>query len=121
MFARASCAAKASPTTMDQVIEQMNKPRVQHPLGLTLNSICAVRALAFPRDGARLAQAVSDNVVASDATTEFTLLTFKCGSEVWSIAVKDKMMAAGCRNTQFKIFRLNESLKIGRGFNLNHP
>ena len=94
---------------MGKIIEWVNRPRVQHPLRLTLNSRGAVRALAFSPDGARLAQAVNDNVVLRDSTTGFTLSTLSCGSDVLTIVLKDNMILAGCENGKIKLFKLNES------------
>ena len=76
-FARAGCSVKANSTMMGKIIEWVKRPRVQHPLRLTLNSRGEVRALAFSPEGARLAQAVADNVVVSDSTTGFTLSTLR--------------------------------------------
>ena len=74
-FARAGCALKANSRMMGKIIEWVKRPRVQHPLRLTLNSGGGVEALAFSPEGARLAQTVGCNVVVRDSTTGFTLST----------------------------------------------
>ena len=121
-FGRASCAVKANPTMLGAIIECVNKPRVQHRLRWALNSIfggqnsmkgrtlrLTVQALAFSPEGARLAHAVSNNVVVSDSTTGFTLSTLSCRSQVWGIAFKDNVIAAGCENGEILIFSLQHS------------
>jgi len=112
-FARAGCSVKENSTMMGKIIQWVKRPRVQHPLRLTLKRRGAVRARAFSPEGARLAQAVDDDVVVSDSTTGFTLSTLSCGAPVMTIAFKYNMIVAGCWNGTIKLFKLNESQDWG--------
>ena len=109
-FARAGCAVKVNSTMMGKIIERVKRPRVQHPLRLTLNSRGEVRALAFSPEGARLAQAVDDNVVVSDSTTGFTLSTLSCDDTVFDVSFSQdgQHIAAACRDGGVYIFSLNQ-------------
>ena len=48
-----------------------------------------------------------------DITSGSCLSTLSCGSPVYTIALKDNMIVAGCWNGQIKLFKLNESQDWG--------
>jgi WD40 repeat protein len=101
-FARASGAVKADSTMMGEIIEWVKRPRVQHPLRLTLNNMSLVEALAWSPEGARLAQAVANNVVVRDSTTGFTLSTLRVdagyGVQCVTFNGTGDTIVAGCWN-----------------------
>ena len=48
-----------------------------------------------------------------DITSGSCLSTLSCGSPVWCLDMKDKMIVAGCQNGKIKFFKLNESQDWG--------